>query len=185
MSALKFITGTLLFGFSILSAAETGAGRDAHGASSSQAKSSVPSSIAAEHEELHDQLRQLVGAKGKTGRAAKEVDALLRPHFVKEEQFALPPLRLLEDLAAGRRPNDADAMLRVTDKLDKELPQMLAEHKAIVAALQRLQAAAQAEGNQAAMQFAKALAAHATLEEQILYPAAQLVGRYLKAKTRD
>lgn len=184
MSALKFITGTLLFGLSVLSCAEAAAEGDAHGASSSHTQASVPSSIAAEHEELHEQLRQLVGAKGNTGRAAKEVDALLRAHFVKEEQFALPPLRLLEDLAAGRTPDDSAAMLRLTDQLNKELPQMLAEHKTIVGALQRLQAAAQAEGNQAGVQFAKALTAHATLEEQILYPSAQLVGRYLKAKSR-
>lgn len=184
MSPLKFVTGAVLLGLSIASRAAGGGGEAAHGASASSVESSVPSSIAAEHEELHAQLRHLVGVGGKTGSVAREVEALLQPHFVKEERFALPPLRLLPDLAAGRTPRDAAAIVRMTDRLEKELPQMLADHQAVVAALQRLQAAAQADGRQEGVQFAKALAAHATQEEQILYPAALLVGRHLKGKAK-
>ena len=57
-----------------------------------------------------------------------------------------------------------------------------AEHKGIVAALDRLRAAAEAENKPQGAQFARNLAAHDQNEEQITYPAAILVGEYLKLK---
>jgi hypothetical protein len=70
----------------------------------------------------------------------------------------------------------------MTDKLRAELPQMLAEHKLVVGALRRLAAAAKQEKKPEAARFAEALRLHALSEEQILYPAALLVGECIRAR---
>lgn len=145
---------------------------------------SVPSSVEAEHREIHERLSKLLKAGGDTARAAQAVETLLRPHFVKEEQFALPPLRALSPLASDQVPGDAQALERLADQLSRELPSMLAEHEKIHGALRRLQAAAKKEGKPEGVQFARALSAHAAMEEQVFYPAAVLVGKYLKLKAR-
>lgn len=143
---------------------------------------SIPFSIEAEHKELHEHLAKVLKSGGRTGIAAKEVEKLLHPHFVKEEQFAMPPLGLLSSVASGKVPANADNVIRMTDRLKAEMPEMLREHKEITAALERLRKAAQDEGKQDAAQFADDLIAHATQEEQILYPSALMVGEYLKLK---
>jgi len=140
----------------------------------------VPAPISAEHHELHHDLERATQAGGMTGAAAKEVARLLHDHFVKEEAFALPPLALLKQLAKGEvDPSMADAR-KLTEQLEAELPQMLTEHFAIVQALNRLADAADSEGHPEHMRFAEKLIAHARMEEDVLYPAALLVGRYLK-----
>ena len=143
---------------------------------------SIPSSIQAEHKELHAHLAKVRQSGGRTGDAAREVEKLLQPHFVKEEQFAMPPLGLLSVLASGKMPADPASVIKMTDRLKMEMPEMLREHQEIMTALQRLRRAAQSEGKNDAVQFADELIAHAMQEEQILYPSAILVGDYLKLK---
>ena len=69
-----------------------------------------------------------------------------------------------------------------TDKLEADMPAMLAEHKDIEAALKRLHDAATAEKNAAGIQFAEHLAAHAQEEEEFTYPTALLIGKYVQLK---
>jgi hemerythrin superfamily protein len=57
---------------------------------------------------------------------------------------------------------------------------MLSEHKAIVQALHELGRAARSERRPEVSRFVDELTAHAQNEEQVLYPAAILVGEYLK-----
>src|SRR5690606_39847072 len=104
------------------------------------------------------------------------------PHFVKEEAYALPPLGLLAPLAAGRFEPEMAAVLELTDRLEAELPQMLAEHAQIVAALQELIAAATGEKRPEVVRFAEQLMLHAKTEEEVAYPAALLVGREVRAR---
>jgi len=142
----------------------------------------IPATLKAEHDGLHAELARATQAGGKTSRAAEAVVRIMHPHFVKEEEYALPALGLLTDLAAGKFEPGMTAMLRLTDKLEAEMPQMLAEHKEIVAALNRLIEVAKAENNPSVVAFAANLIAHARAEEEIAYPAALLVGRYIKAR---
>ena len=161
-----------------LSARQSDAAADLH------ESRSIPSVVEGEHRELQEKLNQLVKAGGDTGRAAHVVETLLRPHFIKEEQFALPPLRALPQLASEQLPGDGKALMRLADQLSRDMPVMLAEHEKIHGALRGLQTAAEKEGKPEGAQFAKALSAHAAMEEQVLYPAAVLVGNYLKLKAR-
>jgi hypothetical protein len=144
-------------------------------------KLEIPATLKAEHEELHNELVRATKAGGRTGEAAKAVAKVVHPHFVKEEEYALPPLGLLSALAKGKLEPWMAEVLKLTDKLEAELPQMLAEHKEIVTALQRLAEAAKAEDKPEYALFAEKLMAHALAEEQISYPTALLIGRYLKS----
>ena len=61
----------------------------------------IPRPLKLEHEELHEQLRKATRESGRLGEAGKAVAKLMHPHFVKEEEYALPPLGLLPLLARG------------------------------------------------------------------------------------
>ena len=142
----------------------------------------VPAAIKAEHERIHADLQALTALPGKTGDAARGVAAVLHEHFQREEELALPPLGLLAPLAEDRPTPQVREVLALTDRLKAEMPRMLREHKAILQALGELERAAKAERHAQGTQFADELKAHAQTEEQVLYPAAILVGQYVKVK---
>ena len=71
----------------------------------------------------------------------------------------------------------------MTQRLKAELPAMLAEHEQIVGALDKLRAAARESGLAEYERFADALVLHAQTEEQVLYPAAIVVGEYIAARS--
>lgn len=143
----------------------------------------IPAPIKAEHEDLHAQLLAATREPGEVGQAAGEVARLLHPHFVREEEFALPPLALLAPLARGDDRGLAD-VLALTRRLKAELPAMLAEHGQIVGALEKLRRAARDAGRIEHARFADALMLHAQMEESVLYPAALLVGQLAELRGR-
>ena len=140
----------------------------------------IPKPLTKEHEELHAELVKATKEGGKLGEAARVVAKLLHLHFVKEEDYALPPLGLLSQLAEGKLNPEMKDVLRMTDRLKAEFQEMLGEHRAIVEALRNLAEVAQKEGKEEYRRFAEKLALHAQTEEQVLYPAAILIGEYLK-----
>ncbi len=140
----------------------------------------IPPSLKSEHEELHAELVKAIQAGGGIGKAAQSVAEVLHPHFVKEEEYALPPLGLLHLLAAGKALPEMKNVLSLTDRLKRELPQMLEEHMAIVGKLQDLVEAAKKGGRMEFAHFAAKLVLHAKTEEEVLYPASILVGDYLR-----
>jgi len=135
-----------------------------------------------EHEELHAELVEAIKAGGKIGTAAKEVAKTLHPHFIKEEEYALPPLGLLRYLGKMKISKEMKSVLTMTERLKKELPQMLKEHKAIIGKLKILVNVAKREKKTEYAHFAEKLMIHAQTEEEVLYPAAILIGEYLKIK---
>ena len=140
----------------------------------------TPPSLAAEHRELHEVLARASKEGGELGRTAKELEKVLAPHFKREEEIGTPPLGLLPKLAEGQATADMRAVLPLTDALERELPQMLREHETIRLAVTEFRAVAAKAGRDEYVRFSDELAAHAREEEEILYPAAVLVGRYVK-----
>jgi hypothetical protein len=106
----------------------------------------------------------------------------MHPHFIKEEQYALPPLSLLPKVANGVFEPMMTEVLSMTDRLKAELPQMLSEHKAIVAALDALAESARRNNRPEYSDFAEKLIRHAQTEEELSYPAALLVGECVRSK---
>ena len=105
---------------------------------------------------------------------------VLFPHMVMEEEYAMPPLKLLPRIARGDVTPDMARVIPISGTLKSELPRMLEDHKQIVLALRRLMQAATEEGWDGYSEFATKLISHAQMEEEIAYPAAILVGEYLK-----
>jgi hypothetical protein len=129
-------------------------------------------------------LRNATKEPGEIGDAAKAVAKLMHPHFIKEEEYALPPLGLLRDLAQGKVSPDMKEVLGLTNRLKAELGQMLEEHKSIVAALEVLSIAAKKANKVEYVEFAKALTLHAQTEEEVSYPTAILIGEYIRENLR-
>jgi iron-sulfur cluster repair protein YtfE (RIC family) len=144
----------------------------------------IPESVQVEHAAIHSMLVEATRAPGRVGVAARALAEVLHPHFVREEEIALPPLGLLAALAAGERLEDADvsAVLAMTDALRSELPRMLEEHKGIRAAVDALRLAAREAQSPRYEQLADQLAVHAQNEEEVLYPAAILVGDLIRTR---
>jgi hemerythrin HHE cation binding domain-containing protein len=139
-----------------------------------------PRSLEIEHEALHAELVPLTKLPGKVGDAARLVAARLHEHFALEEECAIPPLALLAPLAQGTVSPAMASILAKTDRLKSELPRMLAEHRMIVEALAELSGAGEEEHRPEAGRFAEKLRLHAATEEEVLYPAAILVGEYIR-----
>jgi hypothetical protein len=62
---------------------------------------------------------------------------------------------------------------------------MIREHEAVVLALKRLIAAAKKEKLPDHVRFAAKLMLHAQTEEEVLHPAAILIGDYLRLRLED
>ena len=154
----------------------------AHPTAPQTASIAIPAAMKTEHDAIHQQLLRATQAPGRTGEAARALAQVLHPHFVREEQIALPPLGLLAPLGRGEFTPAMVAVLPMTDSLRTELPRMLEEHKAIHAATARLGEVARAESNAEAADLATTLAGHAEGEEQLFYPAALLVGEVVRAR---
>lgn len=145
----------------------------------------IPSALAAEHEALHAELATATKLKGPVGAAARDLAAVLQPHFVREQQIALPELGMLVPLSRNDLETNMADVVPLADSLRVELPAMLREHQRIAAAARVLRDAAGRAGMPRYVRFADALLQHAQLEEQITYPAAILVGQTIKRQLAE
>lgn len=102
--------------------------------------------------------------------------------FVKEEEFAMPPLSLLRTLSEGNVTQDMADIIPLVDRLKADLPEMLKEHGAIVDAVKSLGEAAARAGLDEYVRFAEELKIHVQTEEEVLYPASVLVGEYVRTR---
>jgi iron-sulfur cluster repair protein YtfE (RIC family) len=132
----------------------------------------IPEPLTLEHQSLHRDLRTALEAGGAVAEAARAVVEVLHPHFVREEQIAMPPLALLGPLSRGE----------FTAAMRAELPRMLEEHASIKAALLRMKSAAEAAGRPDIAAFADSVVLHARTEEEVLYPASLLVGDWVRQR---
>jgi hypothetical protein len=144
----------------------------------------VPEALRLEHEEMHDALARASHEPGLVGDAAKRLLRILKPHFDKEETFALPPLGMLHQLVRGIHSPEEEAAVIMAWRLREDLDNMLAEHRFIGAALEALLAAATAERRVEYAELANKVLHHMQTEEQVLYPATILVGDYLRGRRR-
>src|SRR5512140_3263933 len=101
--AIKMM-GAVTAGFAALSSGVAGAAPEQGGTDkvSTAGNLSIPESIKAEHAELHQELARATQSGGKTGEAAQALSNILDRHFGKEEEYAMPELGLLRDLADGK-----------------------------------------------------------------------------------
>jgi hypothetical protein len=153
---------------------------DRNAAAKSNSTAQVPKSLSGEHREIHEILARAAREPGVLGKTAVALEQVLGPHFQREEEIAAPPLGLLPALAGAPATAEMRSVLPMTQALERELPQMLKEHGAIREALAQFRAAAVKAQKPDYVRFCDTLAAHALQEEEILYPAAIVIGRYVE-----
>lgn len=143
-------------------------------------KFEIPIPLKVEHEELRTELALLQESPDCVGMAARDLATILNPHFVKEDKFGLPPLGLLPTVASGNVTVDMAAVTAMTDNLRTELPKMLQEHARIAAGVRVLLDAAGQAGDATALRFGEKLLTHARTEELVMYPAAIVLGDWIR-----
>lgn len=141
----------------------------------------MPESLRVEHEQLRADLEQAIRIGGRIGEAAQALQSLLHPHFRREDDNVFLGLGLLQSVAEGKVTAGMYELVVKAEQLKSELPEMLAEHDQIRKALERLGQEATKEGRPQIAYFAAKLLHHARMEEEILYPAAIVLGDYLKS----
>jgi hypothetical protein len=145
-------------------------------------KPGVPSSIKVEHEFLLRQVNTIALFQDSTGLVATEIEELMQHHFIEEEDFVLPPLGLLPLLASDKIPEQSKEVIQLAEKLKSQLAHMTLEHQMIHALMVQLMEVATQENHPEVIDFERALRKHAEIEEEVYFPAAILVGEYLKMK---
>lgn len=142
-------------------------------------KFKTPDSLLNGHESLQEDLNTIIELGGIVGDKAKYVSKILAQHFKKEEEYALPPLGLLLELAEGHWELAPDAAFSISDKIYSQVKELKEEHEKISTELIELEKIAIENDNRKAQRFVKDLAIHVDIEDQVLYPAAILVSNYL------
>jgi hypothetical protein len=147
-------------------------------------KPGVPVSIKEQHDSLLFIITAIALNPDSTGKAAKKLKELLQHHFKEEEDFVLPALGVLPIIAAGKIPTESQQIILMVEKYKSNNVHLLAEHQMIIAYLRELVACAKMEKHDINF-FTETLFNHAREEEQIYFPAAALVGEFLKCKTQS
>ena len=142
----------------------------------------TPASLREEHADLHATLQRATREPDALGEAARGVAKIMHSHVLREEQFAMPLLGLLREIVDGGPTREHAKVTVMTDRLKEEMPLMLQEHRLIVDALDQLLEAARKADKVEYAEFAHKLIQHFRTEEEVLYPAAVLVGEYIRMR---
>ena len=140
----------------------------------------IPKTMIEEHEELHRELKKATRIPGSVGKSAKHVAEILHPHFEKENELALPIVGIARELGEGKSSEEFSMAAELFERFRPEYENMLREHLDIVAALEKLEAAARKAKKGDVLKFAHRLKLHARTEEDLTYPAVLMAGRLLK-----
>ena len=143
-------------------------------------KPDMPSSIKNEHDSLLAQLHVITLFQDSTGIVAITLLELMEHHFREEENVVFPPLGLLPSLASGEIPEKSEEIIQLTEKVKSQLTHLSVEHQLIKARMGELVQAAAKENHPEIIAFIHDVDKHATVEEEVYFPAAILVGEYLK-----
>lgn len=142
----------------------------------------IPEPLQIRQEELCTALERAVLTGGKTGAAARKLQQVLQPHLLKEETDLLQPLGLLLRLARGETTPAMRQILSRTEHLKARMFEIVREHAEIIEAARELLRVARAERKLALAAFTERLMLRAWTDEVVFYPAAVLIGEYLKLR---
>ena len=140
----------------------------------------APLALRLDHKSLREALNRALEDKAGVGDAARAIDALLSSHLKHEEELALRPLGLLRGIARDATSADIGSAIAMTGKIEQDLPQLLDEHRAILESSKRLADVARRERKLQFVDLADRLWLHARIAEEVLYPAAILLGEHLR-----
>jgi hypothetical protein len=152
------------------------------GVSRADPQHQIPQSLLVEHSETIERLQALAHHPGAVGAAAKKSLDLFRRHIAREEEFILPPLALLPQLADGKATADMAWALPMCDRVKAEQGDIFQEHTAITTAANELWAAGMTAHDKEAMDFARGAVADSLNDIEIEEPAVLMIGAVLHDK---
>ena len=142
----------------------------------------IPQAMRVEHDNTLQQLTALSQHHGPVGVEARKALALFKAHLAREEEFILPPLTLLHNLADGKVSPDMKWAIPMSDRVKAEREKTFQEHTQITDAMNALAAAARKAHDAAALDFAAAAVADSLTDLELIEPMSIVIGDYLKAK---
>ena len=142
----------------------------------------IPEPLRVNQNELCVALERAALSDSKTGRAARSLMKVLQPHLLKEEDDLLQTLGLLVPLANGQFHSGMHEVTAKTEHLKARMFEIMREHVKIIEAARKLLHAARAEKKLSLVAFTERLMLRAWTDEVVFYPAAILIGEYLKLK---
>lgn len=141
-----------------------------------------PSALRNEHVELRELLIAAAREPGAIGEAARRAERLFAEHARREERLVFPLLAMLPNVAMGKPHARQGEALAIAQELEGSLANLMAEHEVIAGALEVLMAAAKQANRADLGELAARILDHARLEESVLYPAALVLGKYLRLR---
>lgn len=142
----------------------------------------IPEPLRMDQNELCLSLERATLSGGKTGKAARELLKVLQPHLLKEEEDMLQPLGFLLPLSQGQVTSAMQGVPAQTEHLKARMFEIVREHTEIIEAARKLLRAARAERKLKLVAFTEHLMLRAWTDEVVFYPAAILIGEYLKLR---
>jgi hypothetical protein len=143
----------------------------------------IPGPVKEEYEELYWKLNVAARVRGEVGQAAMAAFRHMQSHFVKDQEYALPPLKLLPTVAASNVNKEIDQIQTMCDRLKRNLSELIDEDNLIIDELSRLADVAareqKSEYHDLALRFIRFL----EMEKDVLYPATLLIGEFIRAQT--
>jgi hypothetical protein len=145
----------------------------------------IPEPLRIDQNDLCAAIERAILSGGKTGNAAKKLLKVLQPHLLKEEEDLLQTLGLLVPLAQGKITAEMRSVPLKTEHLKSRMFEIMREHIAIIEASRKVAHAAGAEGKLRLVAFTEHLMLRAWTDEVVFYPAAILIGEYLKLRFEE
>lgn len=142
----------------------------------------IPQSLRLEHEDTINQLSLLARRPGAVGDVARKALVLFKQHVAREQEYVMPPLTLLPDLADGKVTPDMAWAVAMADRVKADREQIFQEHTRLTEALNAILVAAEHAHDKDAIAFAQAAAADSLNDVEILEPMVLVVGDYLRTK---
>ncbi len=129
----------------------------------------ITQTIEESHKEIFADLHQAILEGGKVGDAARSLKKIKEPHCLREELSDRSPLVSPFGIIVNQVDYDTDEATVMVDTLRSEILQMVDEHKAIIAAIDRLADAARQEGKDKFLDLAEKMIMHIEEEEELYY----------------
>jgi hypothetical protein len=142
----------------------------------------IPQSIRLEHENTIEQLTKLSKKHGPVGVEASKALGLFKAHLQREQEFILPPLSLLLQLADGKTSPDMKWAIAMADRVESERELTYQEHTKITDTMNALAAVARKAHDAEALEFAQGAVADSLNDVELLEPVSIVIGEYLKTK---
>jgi hypothetical protein len=142
----------------------------------------IPEPLRVDQNELCRALEHAALAGGKTGVAARKLLKVLQPHLLKEETDLLQTLGLLMPLSRGQVTPAMRQIPARTEHLKTRMFEIVREHAEIIEAAHELLRVARAERKLKLVTFTEHLMLRAWTDEVVFFPAAILIGEYVKLR---